>query len=124
MLHQQAGYTVIPIQQQAPKAGAPPVFTSLTISVLRPMAAIAQDNEKLAEGLDMGEDTGTHPKGHGDGGDEAGKDEVEDEKGKMVRSFTFCPLSFCPRFACRKARTKTMGMMARVTYRPTWRRRQ
>ncbi len=36
------------------------------------------------------------------------------KKGKMVRSFTFCPLSFCPRFACRKARTKTMGMMARV----------
>ena len=36
------------------------------------------------------------------------------KKGKMVRSFTFCPLSFCPRFACRKARTKTMGMMAKV----------
>ena len=107
--------TVIPIQQQAPKArGAPPVFTSLTISVLRPMAAMARTMKNLLRVL-MGRrhwhpPQGTRPMVV----IRLARDEVEDEKGEDGAEFYLCPLSFCPRFACRKARTKTMGMMARV----------
>ena len=48
---------VIPAQQQNPKVrGLPPVFMSLTMSVLRPMAAMARTMKNLLSSL-RGENT-------------------------------------------------------------------
>ena len=48
---------VMPAQQQAPmKMGLPPDFTSLTMSVLRPMAAMARMMKNLEEEDEEGED--------------------------------------------------------------------
>ena len=82
MLHQQAGYgDPNPAASAQGKGGTAGLHQLDNIGV-ETDGSHGQDNEKLAEGLDGGEDTGIHPKGHGDGGDEAGKDEVEDEKGE------------------------------------------
>ena len=87
---------VMPTQQQAPKArGAPPVLMSLTISVFSPMAAMASTMKNLLSVL-MGERRWHPPKVDRDGGQKAGCDKIENEKGEDGLETDPFPLAFLP----------------------------
>lgn len=87
----------MPTQQQAPKArGAPPVLMSLTISVFSPMAAMASTMKNLLSVLMGGKDAGIHPKVDRDGGQKAGRDKIENEKGEDGLETDPFPLAFLP----------------------------
>ena len=109
MLHQQAGYgDPNPAAGAQGKGGTAGLHQLDNIGV-ETDGSHGQDNEKLAEGLDGGEDTGIHPKGHGDGGDEAGKDEVEDEKGEDGAEFYLLPALFLPALCLQEGKNQDNG---------------
>ena len=104
----------IPTQQQNPiKMGFAPVFTSLTRSVLRPMAAIAITIKNLlaffkkpVTAAGMGNTVVTTE----------ARTKKRTNQGNIIFRLTFVPLPsalFSSRLVRTKASTRVMGMMAR-----------
>ena len=104
----------MPIQQQAPiRMGLPPVLTSLTRSVFRPMAAMARMIMNLLRSLKMLKALEGTPQAVQMVVMTLAAMNHRMKKGKIFFRLTFWPASFWPRVR-RKASTRVMGMMARV----------
>lgn len=60
------------------------------------MAAMAQYDEEFTQCLNGGKDAGIHPKVDRDGGQKAGRDKIENEKGEDGLETDPFPLAFLP----------------------------
>ena len=108
---------MIPIQQQNPIIlGFPPVFISLTMSVFRPIAAIASTMKNLLSSL-IGENTpALTPRDSAIVVMMEAATKYRIKNGKICFKLTFFPASplFFSFWVRRKARTSVIGIIARV----------
>lgn len=105
----------MPIQQQSPIiSGLPPVLISLTISVLRPMAAMASTMKNLDSSFIGANTSGETPADTATVVMTEAAIKYKMKKGKICLILTFSPSAVCPFFVFQNARHRVMGMMARV----------
>ena len=107
---------VIPAQQQNPKVrGLPPVFMSLTMSVLRPMAAMARTMKNLLSSL-RGENTDISiPCRYAYGSNNGSRYKIKYKEGKyLLDAHVSGRIGFLCFSRPQKARMRVMGIIARV----------